>query len=422
MKIKSNFLKIGKIILVTIPLSIFTAFICSFFYFTSIFEDFELDGLDFMFNLRGTLSEPPEEIVVIAIDEKSLGELGRWGEWSRSYYAQIIDYLSKGKPKVIGFDILFSEESKIFPKGDQELALATRRAGNVCHSMFSKNKWFWDKAPEITRPDLIKFSWGDVDSYTGMGDVVLLPIESILKEVHSVGYINLHQDKDGVVRSLHPLLSGGPGELYPSFSLQIACNYLEIKKEKLKMVLDRAKGGGINKGIIDLDRIKIPIDGYERMFISYRLSSIRHIPFSMVLNKQIPAEYFKDRIVLIGGTAAGFFDFVATPINPSMPGVDVHANIIYSIIKNDFISTVSSSMGDFIPFFLGLFSGFIFIFLRPLKSIIFATFLLIGYLILAFYLFEFRGIYLEIVRPVMVLVSIQIFFLSVKALVLSIKK
>lgn len=375
-------------------------FLQYFLYYCLVFEKWELSIMDSMFIFRGIEFEPPEEIVVVDIDEKSISDLGRLGEWSRSYYSQVIDYLNQGKPRVIGFDIFFPEESRLFPKEDHELALATEKGGNICHSMFFCYRWDRGTSSPIPQ-NLHKFSYGKCHILGKIGNHGLFPIEQILKKSNSIGYVNISIDTDGIARRIQPLVVYN-GDIYPFFSFQMACDYLGIKKDDVKIV----PGKFIHLG----SKIRIPIDKEEKMLINYRFHSSRHIPFSMILKKEIPAEYFKDRIVLIGGTAAGLFDEVATPINSCMPMVDVHANIIWSIIKNDFISSLEEHVVFVISFILSIIVGLISVFLHPLKGLIIILGLVIGYFIFALCLFEFKGLYFDIVRPILSMLSIRLLF------------
>ncbi|MEW6007689.1 MAG: CHASE2 domain-containing protein, partial [bacterium] len=307
----------------------------------------------------------------------------------------------------------------------KELAEATERAGNVCHSIFTghsaTSQRLYKKPSLNIAKNLSKFSYfknRDLSFFIASAET---PIEPIFEKTKSIGYVNLYPDSDGVVRRIQPISicyedPYGKNKiypLYPSFGLQVACDYLGIKKENVKIVPGK---------FIDLGKIRIPLDEDQWMLINYRISSFHHIPFSMVLKREIPADYFKGRIVLIGGTAAGLFDFVATPINPSMPGVDVHANIIYSIIKNEFITPIKENTIFFVCFILGVIIGLCLLYLSLLKGLIITSILIIAYLITGLFLFELKGIYLEMVRPLLTMIGVQLFIFSAKALILSIKK
>src|SRR4030042_3615356 len=70
---------------------------------------------------------PSANVVIVAIDDESLAKYGKWSDWSRSLHAQAIDNLKQAKAGVIGFDVLFADQSV----DDPELAQAIASAGNV---------------------------------------------------------------------------------------------------------------------------------------------------------------------------------------------------------------------------------------------------------------------------------------------------
>ena len=97
--------------------------------------------LDKRYKLRGNLigsaaqhQKKASQIVVIAIDEKSLKDLGRFQDWQRSYYASLIDTLKKCGVASIGFDIILSEPSKE-AKQDSFLIRSTKRSEITFHSL-----------------------------------------------------------------------------------------------------------------------------------------------------------------------------------------------------------------------------------------------------------------------------------------------
>ena len=94
----------------------------------SFFVFAELKGLDLLFTLHQH-QPPPDQIVIVAIDEPSMAEIKQQWPWPRSLHAQLIRQLHKAGAKVIGFDILFAEPSQ--SEQDQALADAMREANNV---------------------------------------------------------------------------------------------------------------------------------------------------------------------------------------------------------------------------------------------------------------------------------------------------
>ena len=97
---------------------------------TEITEQLESKTYDLRLRLRNLVKEQPRtnDIVIVAIDEKSIKEIGRW-PWGRDAMAELVNKLSHAGPKVIGIDILFTERERA--ETDQQLAEALKKAGNV---------------------------------------------------------------------------------------------------------------------------------------------------------------------------------------------------------------------------------------------------------------------------------------------------
>ena len=147
------------------------------------------------------------DIKIIAIDDKSLDELGKFNNWSRSYYTKLIEVLNKEehKPAVIGFDILFTgKQDEVV---DQEFADICKESGNVVVAM---NLLF--KSSVTVTDDLISSNMEVKDVSTSY-DALYQNTES--------GYVNTVLDKtDGYVRRCVPVIEAN-GKRYESFSYQI---------------------------------------------------------------------------------------------------------------------------------------------------------------------------------------------------------
>ena len=147
------------------------------------------------------------DIKIIAIDDKSLDELGKFNNWSRSYYTKLIEVLNKEehKPAVIGFDILFTgKQDEVV---DQEFADICKESGNVVVAM---NLLF--KSSVTVTDDLISSNM-EVQDVSTAYDALYQNTES--------GYVNTVLDKtDGYVRRCVPVIEAN-GKRYESFSYQI---------------------------------------------------------------------------------------------------------------------------------------------------------------------------------------------------------
>ena len=112
----------------------------------SFFEALERKIFDASMRLRGERRVNPA-IQIVEIDDKSIENFGRW-PWSRGYHASLLQILSENRPKVIGYDVLFSEVDLEHPEDDIALAKKTRDIANVIYPSFfvvSKDQLFQTK-------------------------------------------------------------------------------------------------------------------------------------------------------------------------------------------------------------------------------------------------------------------------------------
>lgn len=368
-----------------------------------IFEDFEFKTLDLRFRLRGKIHPSKrkeavfEDIIIVDIDEGSLKKLGRFYEWPRSYHAKAINFISSGKPKAIGLDIIFSERDKdIFQ--DIALSKATEEAGNVIHSLASSPKE--DKVVDTKKERLFKnFAFPvkkQVKTTFSEKNFTSLPILSLIKASKGLGYVDIFPDYDGIIRSVH-LVSTYKERIYPCFALEIVRIALGVEKEEVKVFSGR---------YIKLKNIKIPIDKKGRMLINYvgPTYSFRYVPYHWVLNKKVPQEIFKDKIILFGTSAAGLMDLRSIPLSNIFPGVEIHANVIQNIKDNCFLTKVSKKVAFCIILLLGILVGFLSSFLGLVGSAVTVFFVLISYVVTTIYYFEVLSIWLPSVQPLLIII------------------
>lgn len=300
--------------------------------YKALWQPFEKRVYDLKYSIN-ILSKKQEKIVIIDIDEPSLSKLGRFQNWPRAYFAEVIDYLKD--TWVVGIDIFFAEPDtlptlakKYYPKPsfDSLLASAIRTNGKVVLvSSIQQEPIFSDFCR------------------TGVGEIMA--------------------DGDGIVRKGFYLFMGKK-----TFAAQIA--------EMVKIVIQKER------------------------FLIYFLgqNSFRIIPFFEVYLKRVPQEYFRDKIVLIGGSAPGLFDYHSVPFARHYPGIEVQANLINNFINNLQINELPYSYIIILTFVLTFIIGI----LTFTKS---SKFYLISYIIiyllvgLASLLFFHRRMEFGIIRP-----------------------
>ncbi|MFZ6016163.1 MAG: CHASE2 domain-containing protein [Nitrospirota bacterium] len=188
---------------------------------------------DLRFKIRGKVV-PPTDVVIAAIDEKSLEKLGRW-PWSRDKMAKLTGILDRGGAKVIVFDILFAEAEE----NDAVFAEAIKKASNVLLPI----AFDFDKETALVEEDFIYAS-----SISAIKNVsaskVFPPIKAIglracRKELSeaaiALGHINMIPDKDGTLR-WETMVIEYDLDLYPSIDLQIVRVYQGLGPEKVSLM------------------------------------------------------------------------------------------------------------------------------------------------------------------------------------------
>jgi len=353
-------------------------------------ERLELMIFDLRFRAMG-ITKPPDNIVIAAIDEKSIEKLGRW-PWSRNNIARLITKLTEAGAELIVFDIFMTEKEE----HDPALARTVRDAGNVLVPIV----FFFDRTRGS--PDnelLINSAFQSIESTDEFrrhaplsAKGVLTPFTELMQETMNLGHINMIPDKDGVLR-WEPMVVEYGGYLYPSLDLQTAAVYLAIPHDRLVVHATR----GVQLGT----KRYIPTDEFGRSLIYYYgpPGTFTHFSISDLIEDRINPEFLFGKIVLVGATALGIYDLRVTPFSGVMAGVEKHANVIASIIENRFLKRAPASVNLAILLFAGLFMSVVVGRFKASISFVITSLLTFFLLFLSYYLFAGRGIWIDVAFP-----------------------
>jgi adenylate cyclase len=384
-----GFLAMKRHILVGVLAGIAVGTVTIFLSQSLLFKGFELTSLNFRFTFQGGVKEERfDDVVIVDIDNQSLRELGRWQNWPRTYYADVIEYISQGGVSAIGFDVFFADYAT--PEEDRILVSATKRSGKVVHSFFFPYTKELKGTPtlEIMRE---RFT---LTPKKGMpykfSSVITPPIREIQEAASWIGHVNKYPDADGTTRSI-PLFTLYEGRLYPTLAVAVLCQALDVKREEIK----------IEKDCVMLGRKRIPTEDCAKMWIKYvgGKKSFKYISFATVLKKRVPKEYFKGKIVIIGGSAEGLFDITQNPFSEVYPGVEIHANIIHNILVENFMKRLGRSFNTMVLFCLSIMVGLFSAFFSLKRGVMATGVLLLSYTAFCIILFEKSGLWMEMVSP-----------------------
>ena len=323
---------------------------------------------------------PFSEIVIVGIEEKDLEEaqFGRW-PWDRSLWANVIDNISEQHPSLIAIDVLFSEQNKSEQNGDQEFVDAVRSAKNVI--LAEKREQNGEN---------------------------ISPWEELKAAAFATVPINTYLSSDGVVRAISPLFEGN----IPGFSVQIVQKYLGeqsvARKEAQSLILTDKK---IRNPIFPQKKyqpITIPLEN-DLMNIRFfsKPFSVPHVSFSDVYNNNIDPDFFTGKIVLIGALAPTLHDefLVPTSNGTLMPGIEVHAQAIATILSQRFLLSPDESSKFLFTLLLSILNGILFYRFAIWSAVTTLISELLFLFVLSIGLFEI-GIIFDFVTPLIALLLV----------------
>ena len=375
-----------------------------------------LDNNIYDARLRATMSgQLDERVVIVDLDEKSLAEVGRW-PWSRNRMAELVDELfDRQKIGILGFDVVFAEpdessglrrlralaqdELRDSPGFTQKLAqlqpsldydalfaksLKDRPIvlGYYFTSEFDREGRISGVLPkpvmerEALRGRPIKFT-----SWSGYGS----NIPQLAQAAPVAGFFNPMVDYDGVVRAV-PLVAEHKNRYYESLALAVYRMMIGSPVVEPGFVQE---GAGRNYQGLDHIRLRlgervraVPVAEGVLTLVPFRGAggpqggSYQYVSASDVLNKRLPADSLKGKIVLVGTTAPGLQDLRVTPVGEAYAGVETHANLISGLMDDKIPIRPDWTLGyDIVILVL---AGLVLAFLLPLISATHAVLLSLG--------------------------------------------
>jgi serine/threonine-protein kinase len=320
--------------------------------------------------------QPSDRIAVIAIDDQSIGNIGRW-PWSRDIHAKLVDQLVQAKAKTIVQTVLFLEpqldpglgfirkmrevlgptaepgganealgkviaEAEAALDTDVALSASMRNAGNVLlPSVYTlgepQGKADSDLPPYAAKSTVAESAGYSMPALRGQQPIALLG-----EAAAGIGHLNQIRDPvDGVVRS-EPLLVNYYGSAVPSMALLTAYKSLNLGPADIKLH---------SGDVIQIGKLRVKTDEAAFMLPQFYKGKDGKPAFAVdsfydVVTGKIPATKYADKIVIIGATAAGVGDQFAVPGNSAVSPAELIAHVTSSILNEHFI--VQPRWGDWV--------------------------------------------------------------------------
>jgi adenylate cyclase len=319
---------------------------------------------------------PDLPVRIVDIDEKSLAMMGQW-PWPRTVVRDLVLGLTSKGAAVVAFDVLFAEPDRTSIEAilkqlppDQASAVAAATAGQP-----SNDELFAEALKET--PSVLSIALGDGASTTlqpkagfvfGGDDPrpFLLAfneasenLPELQEAAHGIGAFNWVADRDQIVRRVALMF-----RLNENFVPSLAAEALRVAQGASTYVLkasnansETAFGQSTGLNHIKIGDIVVPTDDAGGVYLKFRhFNKATYIPAWKVLAGDVPQEDIEGRIILVGTSAPGLLDLRATPLDASVPGIDIHAQVIEHLLTGQFLERPDYSLAleQFIILALGL--------------------------------------------------------------------
>jgi adenylate cyclase len=329
--------------------------------YTPLFEKWERQTLDLRTRWFADARRADPSIVAVVIDQRSLDviagsrqEGGReqgW-PWPRDYYAGIAEYLVQSGARAVAFDMIFSEPSIYTQQkiADDDREFAARTAGKpvVQALMFSRESPRGsDIPPDRKWPDGLRSDRGTrllARPPAKPYNKATLPVAPIIGAAAALGWIGFEPDDDGTCRSMLPAAAYAPAgsrDGVEVWSLPFAMAALLGRRVESRPGQPAAEH-------LALDGRRVPLDEEGRFLLRFHGAegTYRQFPFWRVLYSAVQAqeglpvtfakpEEFRDKIVIVGATAAGLLDLRPTSVSKFLPGYVIHATALDNLLNGD---------------------------------------------------------------------------------------
>ncbi|WP_227001421.1 CHASE2 domain-containing protein [Pulveribacter suum] len=266
-----------------------------------------LRRLDHLVNdlaMRARALPASSDIVLIAIDDKSIEAIGRW-PWRRALHAQALAQISAQQPRAVALDVLFGEPDADYPGDDLLLAQALRQSARTV-------------LPVARRGSQASSS---VDA----------PLPQLRAAAAQLGHVQVAVDEDGVARRLFAL--EGPAQApWPHIGTALLCAAGQLRPAC------RGNAAPAQGPWESLQPRTVTFTGGAPAFVRYS--------YVDVLKGRLPPQALQGKWVLVGATAVGLGDLFAAPAglhSERIPGVEWMAHALHAELAGAWVWPAGSS-------------------------------------------------------------------------------
>lgn len=332
-----------------------------------VLDDLRNTVFDAFQRLDAPAFDPASPVRILAIDEHSLASLGQW-PWPRSRLASITQKLFDAGALAVAFDIIFAEPDRTSPeivvgampdgalKADLQQRLSTADSNDAIFARaFGAGPVVLGATLQTRGPSS---SWTPKAGIVVAGDSpnaflpafpsLVLPIAGLRDAAAGLGATNWLPDRDQIVRRVPLLLRSGEAVM-PSLALDA----LRAAQGASTFVLRASNASGsssfgtktglnaVKVGDVEVDT---GADGSIRPRYTHSAPE-RFLSAADLMAGLVAADAIRGRVIFVGTTAVGLGDVRATPLDPVVPGVEIHAQVFEQLLANRLLSRPDWALG-----------------------------------------------------------------------------
>jgi adenylate cyclase len=381
--------------------------------------------------IRPRVYDPSLPVRIVDIDEASLKEVGQW-PWPRTVLAALVQKIAENGAAAVGFDMVFPEPDRLspanavqsWPKSD-----ALKSLREEVEKLPSNDSVFAEAigqapvvlgfiaAPQGTSIPEAKagFAHGGDDprlfapQYPGAA----ASLPELQAKASGAGSLNWIPEHDQIIRRVPMVVQVGD-KLYPSFAADMlrlaqgASTYV-VKSSGASSETSFGEKTGIVK--VRVGDYEVPTEANGQMWIRFtRQAKERYLPAWRVLNGEIGKEDIEGRLLIVGTSAAGLLDLRATPLEASVPGVELHAQAIEQILQGSFLQRPDFATPAELLYILllGLLIAFLIYRLGATASAVLGAFAVAAVVAVSWYAFDVFGWLVDPIYPAIALTAVYL--------------
>lgn len=396
-----------------------------------LLEDLRNMVFDHFQRLSPRVYDPDAPVRVVGVDEESLKAYGQW-PWPRTRVATLQDRLRELGAAVVAFDFVFAEPDRASARMLVEALPETKLRADIARLVArapDSDAVFAEaigRGPVVLGATLAAQGAKSFPAKTGVvaaGDDPLpflyelpgavLPLPALIEKAGGLGVTNWLPERDLVVRRV-PLLLRVADSVTPSLALEalrVAQGAQSIVVRSSNASGETAYGAQSGINAVKVGDFEIAAGSQAEVRPRYAFRDQRRvISAKAVLEGAVPRSEIEGRIVFVGALAVGLGDVRATPLEPVVPGVEVHAQIVEALTSGALLSRPDWARGlEIIVSALAFLATMLLLFLAPLSvSTLFAPLAVASFFGGSFYLFEKQGILLDPAYPSLVVIGAYI--------------